>query len=507
MKQILNITMPLIIKGGMDNMLNTRLRVACNIYNDMLDYKLKRYRALTLSKEWQKSSAAIAKFYNSEKGKEYQKSKKKGKTPDELKVIYEYRKNALKEYGFTKFSFLSDVTNFTKRYRKVIPSTMAQITIAQRMWGAFNKMLYGNGKTVHFIKVQDFNSFATDGKSGCRLKKDNHGYYLLFSNSMQKAKIYKIYLKRPETIYDEIALREAEKGNLKLIHVLRKKVKDTYKYYCQLTIEMDPSLLEKIDQSGNYVHTYGSGQVGLNIWRNKVAAVSKNQIKYFDLAPDQENHLKRVSALSQKLEYIRRTNNPQNFNEDGTIKKGIIVNGRKERLSWTLPAEYQQAKKKLFEEHRKYAETLKFYQRDLVYELLEMGDEFILYDTSSFLTKKLDFDEENRLSTKEYQKKAARRRSIAHNAPSQFLSFLDSKLLLRDLKPIERVKVKDELYWYRHDLGVSDKDNLSEETIIIKGIPVNQTIYRAFLILFYDKKNQTYLQPELAENFEIFTQS
>lgn len=500
MEQILNITFPLITDEGQKNILNKKLRVAANIYNDMLDHEMKKYRHMTLSKEWQKANKVLEKFFSTPEGEAYKANKKGKKLPDDVKAVYEYRNQMYIDYGFTKFSFRGDVKHFTERFQSVIPSNMAICTIADRMWTSFDKMLFGFGKTVHFTKVSEFNSFVTNGKSGMRLLKDEKGYYLFFSNRKAHAKEYKIRLKSPETDYDEVVLHEVEKGNLRLIRVLRKKEKGKDHFYCQLTVNMEP--FEKLDTDGKPKHQYGTGKVGLNIWRNHVAAVSENAVKYFDLAPNREQHLAKVKAMTRELEEIRRKNNPDNYNENGTVKNGIVVNGKRQRLRWNNTYQYKQLRKRLAEEHRIYAENLKLYQRHLVYELLEMGDEFVLYDTSSYITKKLEYDEENRLSNAEYKKKKDRRKSIEHNAPSQFLSYLDTKLALLDLPVIHRIKVPEHLYWYRHDKCNSDKSYLPEQEVMIQGVCINQTIYRAFLILHYNINGKFY--DNMSEAFDKF---
>ena len=116
--------------------------------------------------------------------------------------------------------------------------------------------------------------------------------------------------------------------------------------------------------------------------------------------------------------------------------------------------------------------------------------------------KKLEYDEENRLTNAEYKKKKDRRKSIEHNAPSQFLSYLDTKLALLNLPAIHRIKIPEELYWYRHDKYNSDKSYLPEQEVMIQGVCINQTIYRAFLILNYNYKGKYY--NDMSDSFDKF---
>ena len=139
-----------------------------------------------------------------------------------------------------------------------------------------------------------------------------------------------------------------------------------------------------------------------------------------------------------------------------------------------------------------------------------MGDEFYIVDTS-FLTKKPEWDEDEPLKQDEYKKKKARRRSIQEGAPASLLTKLENKLVARNLPPIQKINLSDNLYWYRHDTGVPDtgvpnEELFSKSDIVIEGVSLEQTVYRAFLIKHYDIMTKTYDQKAMCQNWDDFAE-
>ena len=82
-----------------------------------------------------------------------------------------------------------------------------------------------------------------------------------------------------------------------------------------------------------------------------------------ELKKDQKN----IRVLQRKLERQRRANNPQNFNENGTVKKGAN--------KWVKSSQYKDTQKKLFETSRIMAEYRKSLHGQLVNHNFSMGNE------------------------------------------------------------------------------------------------------------------------------------
>lgn len=488
-KQYSVIELPLVTEPWQKDNLDKKMECARKIYNSMLSMELKRYREMIKTREWKALSSTIIDELKSSPTKKTEK----------LKAAYARKSDILRENGFTEFEFRGQAINFSKYYQKHISSTMASVGIGNPMWAAFEKLLYGNGNKVSFKKCDDPITLVSDNRSGIRFLQDNDGrYYVLCSNRNAKAKPVKLYVKGPNTTYD----RKMLDSNIKLVRIIKKIEKGHRKYYCQLTVDKSPYI--KLDSEGNPKHPVGKGDVGIAIWREMLCAVSSQKILYINMAPDVELFSAERDLLSKELEHLRRVNNPENYNEDGTVKKGIIgEDGKRHRLYWKESNHYRKVKAELKELYRKHNVDKKLLQNKIVLELLSMGDTFHFADTS-FLTMKPEWDEENPLSNSEYKIKKQRRKSIQEYAPAMLLTKLDMKLSGLGLNPINRYTIPEKLYWFRHDSGLSDKRIFTGENITIGKTIINQTMYRAFLIRHFDEIGGCYNQKALMDEWEYF---
>ena len=88
-------------------------------------------------------------------------------------------------------------------------------------------------------------------------------------------------------------------------------------------------------------------EVGLDIGPSTIAHVSFTVAKLETFCDPLENKQKEIRRLQRKLDRQRRANNPQNYNADGTIKKG--------RKIWHDSNQYIKTKNRLNEIQRKQA--------------------------------------------------------------------------------------------------------------------------------------------------------
>ena len=482
--------LPLITEPWQKTVLNKKMECVRKIYNSMLSVQLKKYHEMTKTQEWRSLNDIIR--------EELKKADASGikKNSKELQAAYDRKNAIMREWGFSDFDFRLLAIEHSKYYQKHVSSNMAVIGVGMSMWSAFEKLFFGNGEKVSFKKFGTVSSLVSNGKSGIRfIQEDDGRYSVVLSNRMAKSKPITLYIKGPNTMYD----REMLNANIKMVRVVRKIEKGHENFYVQLTGDRSP--FEKIDSEGNLKHPLGSGLVGICIFRGMLCAVSDTETYSVNLIPDEETYTAKKVELSRELEHLRRVNNPNNYNEDGTIKKGIIEeDGKRHRLVWVETNHYKKVKAQLKELHRKHTAKKNLLQNEVVNHLLSMGDSFKMMDVS-FLTTKPEWDEENPLPNSEYKKKKARRRSIQEAAPSMLLSKLDRKLNGKLLEPIKRIELPETLYWYQHDKGVSDKDLFAGSNIMVAGKVISHTMYRAFLIRHFDEKLKVYDQKALSEEW------
>lgn len=495
--------LPLITEPWQADELLKKMNCARHIYNDMLSHNLKKYKEMVKTKKWRELNAIIVEELKASEVGEVDATgkKKKLRKSDKLKAAYDEKNKILREDGFSEFDFVSQSIEFSKYYSKHVSSNMASLSVAAPMWAAFEKLLFGNGERVSFKKQDELPSLASNNKSGIRFIGADGNYTLILSNQRAKARPVNVRVLFPGTAYERELLDGDLKKIIKVTRICHRVIKGKDKFFVQLTISKKPAI--KYNTDGSLKHPIGSGVVGVAVWRDELYAVSDNRVYRSSLVPDGE-----AEFLAKREELSRKVANPQNFDEEGRIRKGTVdADGRRQRLKWHFSNNYYKVKAELKELYRTHDVAKEQLQRKIVWDLISMGDRFAFADTS-FITEKPEFDEEERLSNAEYRKKKARRRAIQQYAPSALLNKLSMKISLIEGGEINKKKLPEELYWYQHDRGVSDKSLFAGDFIKVAGEVVPHTAYRAFLIRHFDTSiRNVYDQKTLTEEFDRFVEN
>ena len=111
------------------------------------------------------------------------------------------------------------------------------------------------------------------------------------------------------------------------------------------------------------------GAVGMDVGTQTVAYVGREQSELEVLCVGLARDDKKVRRIQRALDRSRRNSNPDNFNEDGTIRKM----GRN-RLEWNNSKRYFQLKKQLATMLKKEADYRKNLHEQLVARVLKCGD-------------------------------------------------------------------------------------------------------------------------------------
>ncbi|MCB2314343.1 transposase, partial [Clostridium tagluense] len=170
------------------------------------------------------------------------------------------------------------------------------------------------------------------------------------------------------------------------------------------------------------------------------------------------------------------TNNPNNFNENGTIKKAI-------KLIWIKSNKYIKTQNELREIQRKQACIRKQSHEKLANQIISLGDR-ILVETMSYsgLQKRAKNTTIND-KTGKINKKKRFGKSLASKSPSMFLTILDNKLEWygKELLKINTTKIKASQY--NHFDDKYNKKELSERWNNFEGFKIQRDCYSAFLIM------------------------
>lgn len=184
-----------------------------------------------------------------------------------------------------------------------------------------------------------------------------------------------------------------------------------------------------------------NGKVGIYIDTTSITlALENGDIKTISLQHDNTSNEK-IAELQRYMDNSRRATNPDNYNADGTVKKGITIDGKKSKLRWNYSNGYNRARLELKNLYRVDAENRKLEKQILANKILSYGDNFAINDYPfqyAAMRKKM-FNE----NTLQYEKHKKAGDKIGNNAPATLVVLLDSKLKAKVGAGVTKVQLKD----------------------------------------------------------------
>ena len=305
------------------------------------------------------------------------------KRPPEVVAALDTMNRMRAEKNLTEYGIGNMVTYHRQHYSTSVSSMVANRSIAAPIWAALHKVIFDDGKEVHFKGRGELESVASDGKSGIRLV-DADGETLFCGTpfapmflavSSRGGKKMQIPVAVPKN--DAYKVRMTAR-RFSVVRIVKKTVRGTDKFYVQLTVEGTPE--PKLDKYGNDKHVRGKGKVGVYIDTRTVtvAAADGEIIKTYKLNEGIDHFEQEKIRLAQYMSHSRLLNNPDNFDEDGTIKKGVVVDGIRRRLKWHNSNKYykaKDAKKDLFRVER---ETRRLERIRIANEILSLGNDIYI---------------------------------------------------------------------------------------------------------------------------------
>lgn len=331
---------PLITEPYQEHILNKRFEIGRIIYNTLVNQTKKIYKEMIKTKKYRELQNKLS---DDEKSN---------------KLVWKEINNIRKENGFSEYSFHKLVSKPQKYFKKNIDSFTAQ-KIATRLWLAYDKLFYGDGEKIYFKKFGTLNSLeGKSNSSGIRFKNN---------------KIYWNKLIIPVKInYSNSYEYEALQHKICYNRIIRKYVKNKYKYYVQIVFEGIPPI--KINQNtGEVKHHIGNGDVGLDIGTSTIAISSMTDVKIFELADKVKNIEREKLLLQRKMSRSRFSTNPNNYNSDGTIKS----QGNR-KVKWIKSNHYIKYQKQLRELYRKQTAVRKYQHECLANYIISLGNKFFV---------------------------------------------------------------------------------------------------------------------------------
>jgi len=452
------------------NFLEKRFNTGSNIYNLCLDHCIKQLNKLKRDKEYRKSLKAL---------KTVNRKLEKNKLPqDEIKRLKEIKTSCInkikeleKEYQFTE----NDIQKYAKVPRefieKILNSNIVQ-KIASTAFDAVKKIQYRKAKKVKFKKKGEISLEGKSNKTG-----------FIFDIKTMKLKLGKELFCNLKT-FDE-RQRNCFKNRIKFCRILKRYIRGKKRYFLQIVFEGTPETDFQI----------GEGEVGLDIGTSTVAISSDNEVKLLKLS-ETETEARKIRTLQRSLDRKRRMANPDNYDENGRVKK--------KRKEWKLSKNYFKELNKLKEIYRKKKVKDNQYKNIIVKFILSQGDTVKTEKTSvnswKSKSKKTVINKNNgkNISKKRFGK------SVNNNAPGTLKRKLSEKLSYFGKELVEINPFKTKASQFNHISQEFKKCSLEVRfRELEKGIVVQRDLYSAFLIKNVEKLSE-YNMEKINQQFEKF---
>lgn len=457
-KQRFVLTLKLETEIYQEDILNKRFEISRQLYNAVLGKSYNRYKEMVKTKRWRENQENICNVYKTEKD-----NKKRKKL---CKQYFDIKKSMLQEFRLSEYSLHEDIKEMQHHFKDNIDSFTAQ-KIASNVWKAYDKLLYSNGECVHFKKF-------SEGLNSLEGKSNKTGIVYKIENNTLVWNGLKINVQSKFNDYEINSLR----NKICYCRITRKFVKNKYKYYVQIVLEGVPPI--KINkQTGEIKNDIGYGDCGIDIGTQTMAYVSNYNCKLYELAPRVQNIENEKRRIQRYMDRSKRATNPNNYNEDGTIKKCV-------KLEWNYSNGYIKAKNKLRNLYRKQTDIRKQDHNIMCNEIISQCD-MVKVETMNF--KGLQSRAKNTTvneKTGNFNKKKRFGKSLANKAPSMFLTILKNKIESKGGSYVEVNTYKVKASQYNHLNQEYNKKKLSQRWNYFeyneRQIKVQRDIYSAYLI-------------------------
>ena len=316
--------------------------------------------------------------------------------------------------------------------KKYSVDSIFALTKAEDVWTGVEKCLYGNGKTLHFAKYGDYPCIrakqtnrgipisAKDGALCGKLGKMVFSVKLKPNDRFQQGELDAVlkYMQNPNA-EDMFALNKWLNTG-KVVDTYRpcyatlvpKKIRGRYRVFLHLCIE--GKAMPKLDRHGNPRHQHGIGVIGADIGTQTVAYTSETEVGLQNLAERGQSISKserQERILYRAMDRSRRATNPQNYNADGTIKKG--------RKVWHYSKRYRKLRYRHANLCRKNTVNRKLAINEDANYLRSLGDVFITEPkNASKLMKRAKETTKNKKG--KFNKKKRFGKSIKNRCPGGF---------------------------------------------------------------------------------------
>lgn len=447
------------------------IRTAISIYNDCLGECLKRLHKIQHDRDYQQcleQLKLVKKSHISDKEKKKQ-----------LSSIYQDIQDICLSYGYSEYSMHEYVKKPCHYFKNVLGSHECQ-KLATRAYRAVERYRYHEADRVNFKSIR-YDLISIEGKSHTsKLRYDtkdgcvHYGKHILLVRVKQS---------------DEYGM-SALMDKVKYVRLCPRYIRNKVKWYIQLVFEgLPPSKNRRYDKDTI---------VGLDIGTSTLAVSTKGTARLIELAPDCSEDERLIRLYQRKLDRSRRATNPENYNEDGTIKHGKLK-------PWVKSKKYLHYQSRLRETYRRMAAKRKQCHEKLSNEILSLGIDVRVEDMSFKGLQRRSKNTTIKKSNGRYNSKKRFGRVIRTRAPSMFLSILDRKLhyVGKQLNKVNTYKVKASQY-NPLDGSYKKKELVDRMIQLDDNVIVQRDMLSAYVIAHTTDKLDSIDKTSCLEDFERF---
>jgi hypothetical protein len=479
----------------MFSLLSDELEICRVMYNTILGTYLKRETQMKRKKTYKRlirQFKGVAKKLEKDEENTFLKREKKG-IQEELKTLRQ-------KYQLTEYASHEWVKPVRKHFDNKVNSAVAQ-KIASRAWLTFSKKLFHQAKKVRFIRKGELDSF--EGKTnatGWRYVDRHIVYKGLSTPLMIKDKdSYVVEVIKQLEEKTPFSYRVTTKGETKIVNsfyhvkyvrIVRKEIRGKTRYFADLVLAGYPPVKKR---------KLGKGRVGLDIGTSTIAISSITKVALVNLAQQVKQTSQEIRLLQRKMDRSKRETNPQNFHEDGIIKKG--------KKTWVFSNRYRKLRSQLKELHRKQAAIRKVSHRTLANDVMTLGDTFYTETMNFKALQKRKKETEVSEKTGKHKRKKRFGKTLGHRAPAMFLSILEEKVKRYSgtFIKVNTQKFKASQYCHLRDDYV--KKSISQRWHVVdEKIRIQRDLYSAFLLMNSNKSGTKANRTRCNETFPLFKQ-
>ena len=386
------------------------------------------------------------------------------------------------------------------------------LTKAEDIWHGMEKCLYGDGGIIHFSKYGDLpcirakqinrgiSMSVKDNKLQFRLGKTMFGIQADDRFQQDEVDAVLSYLAEPENIDNKAVNTLIEDACYIDTYrpcyatLVPKLIRGKYRLYLHLTIE--GKAMPKYDKHGNPRHIYGKGAIGADIGTQTVAYTSDTEVGLKNLS-ERGNSIqtseRKERLLYRAMDRSRRATNPQNYNDDGTMKKG--------RKIWKYSNHYKRLKAKHSELCRINAVNRQLAINEDANHLRSLGDTFVTEPKNA--SRLMRRTKETTVNSKgKFNRKKRFGKSIKNRCPSGFQTAVERKFKATGGTYIE-VPNNYRASQYDHTADDYIRKKLSDRLYKLRdGTEVQRDWYSSYLLYCYDYRTQNIDKDKCNAEFE-----